>query len=207
MMVSRAPDEEALVPFDRPKEEVPPVTHFRSTWLVSSITALRSRGLLDRYLAALPARFHEDVTAPVAGVWLPVAIAVAHYEACESLRLGIDEQVAIGRSVTEFVRKTSFSLAIRLVKEAGVTPWTFLAQQKRLWQRVWRGGDVGVFKLGHKEARVEAIGWPCSRVPYCRSALRGVLLGQTELFCKKAFVREIPALCTPTSLGYRIAWA
>jgi hypothetical protein len=207
MMPSRALVDEAIVPFDYRREQVPLVTHFRSTWLVSSVTALRARGLLEPYLAALPARFHDDVIAPVAGVWLPVEVAVAHYEACEKLRLALDEQLAIGRSVTEFVHKTSFSLAIRLVKEAGVTPWALMLQQKRLWQRVWRGGDVAVFKLGPKEARVEAVGWPCSHVPYCRTALRGVLLGQTELFCKKAFVREIPALCTSTSLAYRIAWA
>jgi hypothetical protein len=207
MMLSRAPAEEAIVPFDCPKEQVQPATHFRSTWLVSSVTTLRARGLFDRYLAALPARFHDTVTGPVAGVWLPIEIAVSHYEACEKLKLSSDEQVAIGRSVTEFVHRTSFSLAIRLVKEAGVTPWTCLALQKRLWQRVWQGGDVAVFKLGPKEARVEGVGWPCSRVPYCRSALRGVLLAQTELFCRRAFVRDIPGLCTSTSLGYRVAWA
>jgi hypothetical protein len=171
------------------------------------VAALRTRGLFDRYLAALPQEHREFVTAPVAGVWLPIDAAVAHYEACDRLGLGPEEQVAIGRSVTEFVHKTTYSLAFRLVKEAGVTPWACLALQKRLWQRVWQGGDIAVFKLGPKEARVEGVGWPCSRVPYCRSALRGVLLGQTELFCKKAFVREVPSLCTATTLGYRVAWA
>jgi hypothetical protein len=199
--------EQAFVPFDGPRAQVAPVTAFRSTWLASSIGALRKRGYLERYRAALPVEYYETIAASVAGVWLPVEIAVAHYEACEALKLDLEEQIAIGRTVTEFVHKTSYSLAIRLVKEAGVTPWACLAQQKRLWQRVWRGGDVAVFKLGPKEARVEAVGWPCARVPYCQRGLRGVLLGQTELFCKRAYVREIPSLCTSTALGYRIAWA
>jgi hypothetical protein len=34
----------------------------------------------------------------------------------------------------------------------------------------------------------------------------GVLLGQTELFCKKAYVREVKELCTRTTLGYRVSW-
>jgi hypothetical protein len=79
--------------------------------------------------------------------------------------------------------------------------------QHRLWSQVWVGGAVATFKLGPKEARVEIVGWPCSRITYCRIAMRGLLVGQTELFCSKAFAREIASLCTPTSLGYRVAWA
>jgi hypothetical protein len=162
---------------------------------------------MDRYLANLPVRYHDAVAGSVAGVWLPIEVAVAHYEACDALQLAPEEQVAIGRQVTELVHKTSYSLAIRLVKEAGVTPWACLALQKRLWQRVWEGGDVAVFKLGPKEARVEVAGWPCSRVPYIRRGLRGLLIGQSELFCRKAYANEIPHLCTDTTLGYRVAWA
>jgi hypothetical protein len=199
--------EEVFVPFERPKAQVPAATSFRSTWLISSVAELRSRGYFDRYLATLRPEYHDLVTTSVAGVWLPVEVAVAHYEACESLDIPHDEQLSIGGAVTESVHKTSYSLAIRLVKEAGVTPWALLAQQKRLWQRVWQGGDVAVFKIGPKEARMEIAGWPCSRVPYCRRALRGLLIGQTELFCKKAYAIEIPRLCTPMTLGYRVSWA
>jgi hypothetical protein len=198
---------EAFVPYDYPRGRVPLVRTFRSTWLVSSIAALRERGLIERYLEILPGQYHQAVMASVAGVWLPVEVSVAHYDACEALQLPPEEVIAIGRQVTELVHKTSYSLAIRLVKEAGVTPWACLALQKKLWQRVWEGGDVAVFKLGPKEARVEVAGWPCSRVPYCRRALRGLLVGQTELFCKKAYATEISRLCTPTTLGYRVAWA
>ncbi len=198
---------EAFVPYDYPRGRVPQVRSFRSTWLVSSIAALRERGLIERYLGFLPEKHHQSVLASVAGIWLPIEVALAHYDACESLHLPPEEVIAIGRQVTELVHKTSYSLAIRLVKEAGVTPWACLSIQKRLWQRVWEGGDVAVFKLGPKEARVEVAGWPCSRVPYCRRALRGLLVGQTELFCKKAYATEITHLCTPTTLGYRVAWA
>jgi hypothetical protein len=198
--------EEAFLPYERPKAQVPPVTQFRSTWLIASVAELRNRGLFERYLPGLKPEYHDAVTSSVAGVWLPVDVAVAHYEACERLDLPHEEQLAIGRSVTELVHKTSYSLAIRLVKEAGVTPWACLAQQRRLWRRVWQGGDVAVFKLGPKEARIEVVGWPCARVPYCRRALRGLLIGQSELFCKKAYATEIPRLCTPTSLSYRISW-
>src|SRR5271165_4823087 len=90
--------EEAIVPFDTPRSEVPPVTSFRSTWLVSSVAAVRSRGLFERYLEGLPLRYHEVISGSVAGVWLPVEVAVAHYEACETLKLPPEEQLAIGRA-------------------------------------------------------------------------------------------------------------
>jgi hypothetical protein len=37
--------------------------------------------------------------------------------------------------------------------------------------------------------------------------MRGLLVGQTALFCSKAYAHEIPSLCTLTTLGYRVAWA
>ena len=82
-----------------------------------------------------------------------------------------------------------------------------LGMQHRLWTQVWRGGAVATFKLGPKEARVEIAGWPCSGISYCRLAMRGLLAGQTELFCRKAYVQELRPLCTNLTLGYRVAWA
>jgi hypothetical protein len=206
-MSAMAKSAEAVVPFATEKRFIPMATRFRSTWLTSSLRALRERGLFDAYLGHLPRQYHASVLDSVAGVWLDVAIAVAHYEACDALGLGASEQFDIGRTVTTFAHRTSYSLALRLATEVGVTPWACFTIQQRLWSQVWVGGAVGTFKLGPKEVRVEIAGWPCSRIPYCRIAMRGLLLGQTELFCSKAYVRELPGLCSATSLGYRVAWA
>ncbi len=89
---------------------------------------------------------------------------------------------------------------------AGVTPWTCFGIQQRLWAQVWLGGEVGTFRLGLKDVRVEIRGWPCARFADCRIAMRGRLVGQTELFCSKADAAEIPALCTATTLVYRVSW-
>jgi hypothetical protein len=199
--------DDAISPFATPKNLVRPATQFRSTWLTSSMRALRERNLEAAYFARLPRIYHEAVRSSVAGVWLPIEVAEAHYAACDGLGLQPSEIMEIGKAVTRFAHKTSYSFALRLVSEAGVTPWTCFGIQQRLWAQVWVGGDVGTFKLGPKEARVEIVGWPCSRFAYCRVAMRGLLVGQTELFCSKAYAHEIPSLCTKTSLGYRVAWA
>jgi hypothetical protein len=208
-MAAAAPvdKEEAIAPFALPKHLIRPATRFRSTWLTSSLRALRERNLEDAYFARLPRIHHQDVRASVAGVWLPIEVAEAHYEACDGLGIPASEVMEIGKAVTRFAHKTSYSFALRLVSEAGVTPWACFGIQQRLWTQVWLGGDVATFKIGPKEARVEIAGWPCSRFAYCRVAMRGLLIGQTELFCSKAYAHEIPSLCNRTMLGYRVAWA
>lgn len=199
--------EEVFLPFPAPRASIAPASSFRSTWLSASVRSLRERGLLDRYLAHLPAELHDPILATVVGVWLPTSVAVAHYEACDALGLTQNEQVEIGREVSRNVHGTILGTVVRLATQAGVSPWSAFGTFGRLWDRIWVGGAVGVFKLGPKDARIEIIGWPCARVPYCRVAMRGVMLGLTELFCQKAYVHEVPKLCTPTTLGYRIQWA
>jgi hypothetical protein len=198
--------EEPFVPFETSREKAPPVTECRSTWLASSIKSLAVHGLLERYTAALPDDQRSAVLGVIAGAWLPVSVALVHYGACDAMGLPADQQIAIGRDVIDAVHRSTLQIALRLVRETGATPWSTFSAQKRLWARTWRGGDVAVFKLGPKEARVEIVGWPCARFGYCRRATHGVILGQTELFCRKAHVQEIKALCTPTSVGYRVAW-
>jgi hypothetical protein len=197
---------EAVLPFSVPKRQIPIATQFRSTWLTSSILSLRERNKLEEYLALLPAEHHESVMNSVAGLWLPTEVAIAHYSACGALGFTTQEMIDIGLDVTRRVHGTMLSLMVRLAKGAGATPWVALENTQRLWERVWVGGAVAVFKVGPKEARMEIAGWPCSVVPYCRIALRGVTLGIVEMFCRKAYVLDLPRLCGPNELAYRIAW-
>lgn len=185
---------------------VPNATSFSSTWLSSSLKAARERGLMDRYLAGLPARYHDQVLHSVPGTWLPVEIAVAHYEAMDSLGFTEDEIVKIGMEVTQRFHGVFFSTVFRLATAAGVTPWSVFTHSQRMWDRTWVGGGIAIFKSGPRDARGEIVGWPCARVRYCRIAMRGMILGTVALFCKKATILEISSQCTDTTLGYRIQW-
>jgi hypothetical protein len=196
--------EDALPPSS--VHRVPMATAFRSTWLASSLKALRERNLLGDYFSRLSAEHRETVRASVAGAWLPISLAIAHYEACDALRLSAADQFAIGVEVSQFAQKSSFSLMLRLATESGMSPWSCFDVQSRLWKMVWIGGDVSVRRLGPKEARMAITGWPCARIPYCRNAMRGMLTAQTELFSKKAYVAPVSLLMGDMSVGYRIAW-
>src|SRR5258708_15872236 len=89
-----------LVPLPAPRNRIANATHFRSTWITASQGTLRTRGLRDRY-EALVAPEHRDVLLNIiAGEWLPMEIARAHYTACDRLGLPSDELLEIGRVAT-----------------------------------------------------------------------------------------------------------
>jgi hypothetical protein len=197
--------EEVIVPFDEGKDHL--ATGFRSTLLTTSLQSLRARGLYDRYTALLPAAHREAILTSVAGVWLPMAVGLAHYTTCDSLGLPAAEQFAIGQEVGDRVQGTLLGLVVRTAKTAGLTPWAGLSNSRRLYTRLLQGGSVRLVKLGPKEARIELVNNPLAATSHFRNGFRGVAVAGAELFCQKAYGSELPKMTTPTSFAMRIAWA
>lgn len=172
--------------------------------LLSSVRSLRSRGLFERYLERLPRPMHEPILGAVAGTWVDLDIATAHYRACDALNLGVSDQLAMGGAVGDAVNGTFLRTLVQIARTAGVTPWTCLKQYTKLWERIFDGGDVEVDKLGPKEALVQMHGLPLFSIPYIRVAVRGMHQTGFMLFCTKCYMTELGS--TPTSLAYRAAW-
>lgn len=185
----------------------PLTTEFRSTWLSSSVRALRERDLWDRYLQHLAPEHRETVELHVAGTWLPIEVAHAHYTACDRLGLGASELDEIGREVSDRLHATILGVVVRAAKSAGATPWTVLERTPRLWRRIWVGGDIALYRLGPKEARLEAYAFPLARYQYIQHGFRGVLCALVEMFCRTAYVRQLGPRCTSERLVYQISWA
>ncbi|MGO8994793.1 MAG: hypothetical protein ACLQVI_15865 [Polyangiaceae bacterium] len=204
---TRANQGEVIVPFVPDRAHAPMATHIRSTMLTSSVASLRARGLFDAYRANLDPADRDELPATVAGFWLPIAKGIAHYEACDRLRLPAGDLVEIGANVGARSTQSALSLATRLAAGSGVTPWTILTQSQRLWDRAFKGAGLGVFKLGPKEARVELVAWPLARIEYNRVSFRGILRAIFQPFCTQMYVNEVTSLCTPLTVGYRVAWA
>jgi len=98
--------------------------------------------------------------------------------------------------------------AVRIAKEAGVTPWLGLAYVPKGWVRLFQRGAPAVYKLGPKEARYEAHGIPdLARIPYYRNAARGMILASGELFCERIYVRDITTVTSETVIRFRLMWA
>ena len=202
--------EEVVLPLLRPRDEIGVATEVRSTLLLGSIQSLRALGHYDRYVSHLDPAARETVLTSVAGVWLPMSYAIAHYEACDALALPLKDEVALGHAVGNRIQGAFLGLIVRTAKNAGVTPWAILTELNRIWDRTFRGGGGPfVAKLGPKEARVELIGLPILDVPYFRHAYEGTFLAAFEPFCNKVYVQETGPLLrrTPNEAAYRVSWA
>jgi hypothetical protein len=198
---------EILVPLRVPRERLAPVTRIRSTLLLSSLQSLRARALFERYLAALEPDMHAPLLDLVAGVWVPVQVALAHYRACDALRLSADEQTAMGHDVSNRVQGTVLAVTARAARGMGVTPWAALVQSPRLWDRVFGGGGgVEVRKAGPKDARVELMGLVLLDLAYFRHAYRGAFLAGLGLFCRRVYV-EVEEDRPAMSAVFRVSWA
>lgn len=186
---------------------VVPVRHARSTVLIGSLASIRGSGRFDEYAARLTPTHRDLLFNLVAGTWVPMDVAYAHYEACESLNFTADQGVANGRATFDKTSGTLLGTVVRMAKEAGVTPWNIFPQYQRFWSRGYDGNGVGVMKLGPKEARVNVVQNRLADVRYYRYALRGLVLGVTELFCRKAYITEKPGMHVPGAVSFRIQWA
>jgi hypothetical protein len=199
--------DELVTPLPEPRATLPEATRVRSTLLLSSLQSLRTRGLFERYVAVIDEAHREAMLEAVAGAWLPMAVGIAHYRACDALELTAEEEAAIGRDVNLRVQGTVLDLVLRTARGAGVTPWAILGSLGKLWTRTFDGGGgVEVRKTGPKDARVELVGLPLLAVPYFRHAFRGVFQGGLAPFCQRAYVRESVEEATDASAVFRLAW-
>jgi hypothetical protein len=197
---------ETFVPLEVAKGGARPATHVRSTLIVSSMQALRTRGLLDAYVSHLDPSHRADLLSLIAGTWVPVEIALAHYRAAQRLGLDAPTIEAIGAEVGERINKSVLSVVVKMSKQVGVTPWTALGRAHRLRELTWKGSDVAVMKLGPKEARVDWVGIPCAAVPYYVTSLGGFLRALIQLFSSKAYARPVREECSASAVSYRISW-
>jgi len=208
-MVSTARAEEVVVPLRANRNGlVDPVTHMRSTLISASLLAIKERGYFEAYAKLLPRELHDPVLNAVAGTWLDLPLVVAHYRAANEIGVGPTDLIEIGRSVARRIHDSLLGTLVKMAKNIGVTPWIGLEYQPKLWARVCMGGSVAVYRLGPKEARYEAHGFPdLAKIAYFRSSLRGMFIGSGELFCSRMFVQEIPSFTARGVIALRAAWA
>lgn len=173
---------------DASVERAAHATAFRSTWIVSSLEALRTSEHWDAYLASL--RNHrEEILSAVAGSWIPMDVACAHYRACDALGLSSAEVVAVVERGD--VRRAWWAPYIALAKRAS-SPWEVLFLLDRLWRRSADGGAVSVVRVGDEQARIDFSGCELFDIPYFREAVRVVLAALLGHICEHSDVRILP---------------
>ena len=168
---------------------------------------VQAMGRDDDYKRALPPEHHATVFGAVAGTWVGVDVALAHYHACESLGLSSEAQVEVGRTVGTTLRGTLAGTIVTMSKEAGVSPWTVIPTMPRFWGRAFEGSAIFGWKLGPKEARFDIQGMALIDVRYFRNALRGQCMGLLDLFCTRSYANARAAHFEPGTYSLRVQWA
>lgn len=184
-----------------------PVRQVRSTLLLAVRSALQEEGYFDAYQAALPPEHRDLVLQTVAGMWVPIQAAMAHYRALDSLLLPTETEMRLGGTTFDCVRATMLGTVLRFANHAGVTPWTLLQQLPRFWTRAFDGGGLRVVKIGPKEAVGSCILAEMADSRYFRNAMRGLLTAVIQLFCKKAYVTETRGHREQASASFKMQWA
>jgi hypothetical protein len=183
-------DGQVVLEFPRPLE---PVTAVRSTLLTSSLASLRNRGLFERYDALQRSRHRDVILSCVAGEWLDLEVAFAHYQACDALGLDREEQLEIGKDVSKRIHETFLRLIVTAARGVGVTPWVLLRRGDSLQTRLNRGGGIRLTRLASRAARVELALNPLLELEYFRHALLGVYVAGVELLATNVTARLLQA--------------
>jgi hypothetical protein len=197
---------ETVLPLPSGADRVPVATEIRSTTLISSLNALRGLEVADSYFGLVPREHGEAMRQLVAGVWVPMAIGMTHYEAVERLRLTDDQARENGRRVAQGVQNSHFGTLVRTLG-ATVTPWTVLPRVHSFVGRLVNGGACAVYREGPKDARVEIHGVPIARFAYVRLGWAGMFEGTLSLLVRKVYVRDQSPPGTRTVAAYSVAWA
>jgi hypothetical protein len=194
---------EVLLPLPEP---IPRMRHVRSTLLHGGLASITAAGLLDAYTAVAPVDVRTAIQSSVAGMWLPIDIAIRHYAAIDQLGIPADAAARMGRGTFDRTKGILLGTAVALARRSGVTPWTLVPHLQRFWLRGYDGGALRATKLGPKELRLDVLASPVLASRYYRNAARGLATGLFELVCRKAYGHEERG-GTDTTMSLRIQWA
>ncbi len=183
-----------------------PVTEARSTLIVSGIQTLRANGLYERYVELLSPKLRQDIMALVAGLWIPVELALEHYRTMDRLALGKSTIEAIGAEVAERGAKTVLGRGSAATKLREPTPWDMLLMTHRNLDTNWRGSDIMITKEGPQEAQIVWAGQPCASVPYFVTSWGSFLRAAVTGYCTTAHHRIALEQGSATTMVIHLSW-
>jgi hypothetical protein len=178
----------------------------RSTLLSASVQGVRHLGWEKRYFDALPPGLHDEIRMLVAGVWIPVDLAIAHYTACDRMGLTSDEIEQMGSAVSMRTQKTFIGTLGSVAAGAGATPWSIYQHSHRIWSRIFDGGDLVVYRLGPKDLEIACVGCSLFGIKYFRVALGAYYAAIIGLVAKSVHRRELAEPRGPSAIGLRFSW-
>ncbi|HEX8794137.1 MAG TPA: hypothetical protein VF765_24510 [Polyangiaceae bacterium] len=200
------PKRELFLAPQYPSGDYPEVTQVRSTLLAASLQGVRHMGWEARYFAALPRELHSEIELLTAGAWMPLALGVAHYTACDAMNLSSDEMKEMGRQVSLRTQKTFVGTVGSIAAGAGATPWHIFQHGHRIWGRIFDGGDHVAYKIGPKDIDIVCMGCPLLRIRYFRTAMGAYYAALAGVLASTVHWHELPDHRGDEKLGLRVSW-
>jgi hypothetical protein len=146
-----------------------PVTAVRNVVIQSSLKNLQVNGHYERYVSLIAPATLAELERLGPG-WVPLALASAHYEACENLMLSPQELAALGSKVGENLQETALVSSAKKVRDADFDVWSAVPALHRMWARLNQGGSVQIVRTGPREKLLEMRGFSLNRFHYYRQA-------------------------------------
>lgn len=197
---------EVVVPLTFAAGRAPKLLRVRSTLLTASLVAIRQMGWEERYYRALPPERHHEMRSLVAGSWSSMDLVTAHYTACDGMGLTPAEMTTIGEDVSQRTQKSFVATVARASIEAGASPWILFSGARRVWERIFDGGDIAVYKVGPKEAYVAVLNCSLLELPYFRAAFRAYFRTVVALLSKVVYTTELQEHATKVDAVFRFSW-
>jgi hypothetical protein len=207
-MVSAAKAPVGEVVLDHTSAAGPHVTHVRGTLLVNSLRMLEESGYLAAYLERMSAVERDAVRFTMAASWVPVELAIAHYEACDKLELSDAQMEHAGTVMGARIAETFLAGTLRATRPAGVDAvWLGIEQNHRLWDRLYVGGGSYIVKTGLKDVVAEMRGLPLVASRYFRIGSFAHTVALARLVCKNAFIKPArPRIPHPHTVAMAVSW-
>jgi hypothetical protein len=140
----------------------------------SSIAELHEFGVHDRYCAEIDPATLAQINELIGPGWMPLALALQHYEACERLQLNDKLILQAGMRAGE---KMGGALLVAGAQSAAAdgSPWAVLGRFSRMGRRIYEGGTTQYVKLGARALLIEHLRNPLYALHYYRVAHGGFL--------------------------------
>lgn len=184
-----------------------PITQARSTIIVAGIQTLRAHNLFSQYLTILTPGLREELLGLVAGMWIPIDLALEHYRAADRLNIDPSTIEAIGGEVADRTYKSWLAPLLLRAKRADSTPWDTFAMAHENNDLTWKGGDTQILKEGPKQALYEWVGQPLASVPYFVRSFSAFMRALLNVSADRVYQRLVTERCSPTAICLRFTWS
>jgi hypothetical protein len=162
------PAPEIVIPHDSARG---PLTAVRRMLVHSSIDGLKQLGTYQRYCELIEPDSLAQIEALIGPGWMPAALALEHYEACDKLGLSEAQVYGAGLRAGESMGDALLvAAAQRSDPNDERSTWTLIGAFSRMGRRIYDGSSSQYVKLGSKELLIEYRDNPLFSARYYRVA-------------------------------------